>query len=94
MNNDFELYKGRIIDVGYSIDSFTERQGYIQDDVCYSIDDRQCYIQDLDIKLEDRDDELIQLKLKQTYFEKGLLIEGDEVYLLYHDGFVIDIRKV
>lgn len=80
MNNDFELYKGRIVDVCYSIDSFT---------------DRQCYIQDLDIELEDGDDdELIQLKLIQNYFEKGLLVEGDKVYLLYHDGFVVDIRKV
>lgn len=80
MNNDFELFKGRIVDVCYSIDSFT---------------DRQCYIQNLDIELEDGDDdELIQLKLIQNYFEKGLLVEGDEVYLLYHDGFVIDIRKV
>jgi len=81
MNNDFELFKGRIVDVCYSIDSST---------------DRQRYIQDLDIELEDGDydDELIQLKLIQNYYEKGLLVEGDEVYLLYHDGFVIDIRKV
>lgn len=80
MNNDFELCRGRIVDVCYSVDSFT---------------DRQCYIQNLDIELEDGDDdELIQLKLIQNYFEKGLLVEGDEVYLLYHDGSVVDIRKI